>query len=107
MKTPNAARMRFSNVSSPRGAPMGRLEEIPPGHLRYVVSVCRMKMIDGDYDRGGAYWGAGDHQIGFMYQATTNHGGRIYVRAKRLRDATAMCIAKIKEQEPDAEVVAV
>jgi hypothetical protein len=46
---------QFSNVSSKYGAPMGRPStgDAPKGK----VSLFRVKMVDGDYDDGGAYWG--------------------------------------------------
>lgn len=48
------------DVSSKYGAPMGRPSDRPsefdlsrPLHIRQV------KFYDGDYDKGGAYWGGG------------------------------------------------
>lgn len=46
------------NVSSPRGAPMGRRSD----PLKGVVGKLRLQrvpFVDGDYDPGGAYWGGG------------------------------------------------
>ena len=45
---------QFTHVSSRRGAPMGR-----PSYGTPVgkVQLFRVKLIDGDYDDGGAYWG--------------------------------------------------
>lgn len=52
---------KISNVSSSRGAPMGRSATLPDDrsascklHLR------RLQWVDGDYDEGGAYWGHGE-----------------------------------------------
>lgn len=51
----------LSNVSSPRGAPFGRPDCHPVGDRRTVKPVLlleRLRFEDGDYDQGGAYWGA-------------------------------------------------
>ena len=47
-----------SNVSSPRGAPMGRHSD-PLESLKGKVRLRRVRFVDGDYDKGGAYWGGG------------------------------------------------
>jgi hypothetical protein len=46
---------QFDDVSSQRGAPMGRPSFGTP--FGKTVSLFRVKLIDGDYDDGGAYWG--------------------------------------------------
>lgn len=48
---------RLEPVSCRYGAPMGR----PPilDDRAALVTVFRVRMYDGDYDRGGAYWGGG------------------------------------------------
>ena len=55
------AKLKASNVSSVRGAGMGRenwgLSEHREHHM--VMNLQRVKLIDGDYDLGGAYWGGG------------------------------------------------
>lgn len=50
----------LSNVSSKYGAPMGRptIADDPSARVRLF----KMIFVDGDYDRGGAYWG-GDSTI--------------------------------------------
>ena len=47
---------QLPDVDSSRGAPMGRLHwcENPRARCR----VFRLRMVDGGYDQGGAYWGA-------------------------------------------------
>lgn len=47
------------NVSSPRGAPMGRMSD-PVGWFDPEVPVYldRVPFVDSCYDQGGAYWGA-------------------------------------------------
>lgn len=51
---------QFSDVSCRFGAPMGRrdygdIENCP----KFSLNVFLVKMVDGDYDDGGAYWGGG------------------------------------------------
>jgi len=49
----------------------------------------------GAYDKGGAYWGAGNANIGWMYRAYTDVY-EIYVRARSRRTAKE----KIQKQYP-------
>jgi hypothetical protein len=51
---------QFEDVSSARGAPMGRasygalkLPSLPHGS----IELFKVRFVDGDYDDGGAYWG--------------------------------------------------
>jgi len=46
------------DVSSPRGAPMGRRSD-PEVSLVGKVHLRCVPFVDGDYDQGGAYWGGG------------------------------------------------
>ena len=46
---------QFDDVSCKYGAPMGRREYCDDDAAR--VHVFRVRMVDGDYDDGGAYWG--------------------------------------------------
>lgn len=48
---------QFPDVNGTFGAPMGRREtgDEPTGPCRLF----KVKMVDGDYDDGGAYWGGG------------------------------------------------
>jgi hypothetical protein len=62
-------------VSCKYGAPMGRRDQLPDDGERLWVT--RLPFIDGDYDRGGAYWGAPDN----LYVAVGPQGARLYVRA--------------------------
>lgn len=73
------------DVSSARGAPMGRpsdpLEEFsPPVHLERVL------MVDGDYDAGGAYWGGGGSPVFCVWD---NDGHAAYFRARDSNAARA------------------
>jgi hypothetical protein len=46
------------NVSSPRGAPMGRMSDDPELFKGRRVHLRRVPFVDSCYDQGGAYWGA-------------------------------------------------
>lgn len=51
----------FPNVSSPRGAPMGRHNITDyPTHGSPLLYLRRFHLVDGGYDVGGAYWGHGE-----------------------------------------------
>jgi len=67
------------NVSCQYGAPMGRrsnqvTELSGRVHLRYVP------FVDGDYDRGGAYWGGGMYTRP-LFCAWDNEGCIVYLRS--------------------------
>ena len=76
------AKLKASNASSVRGAPMGRadwgLAEHRERHM--VMNLQRVKLIDGDYDLGGAYWGGGGDPL-FCAWAEDDEA-RVFVRAK-------------------------
>lgn len=68
----------ITNVSDPRGAPMGRRVWMaqPQGPLRLF----QVRLDAGGYDRGGAYWGrqpGGQH----LYCCTDGDSFRVFVRA--------------------------
>jgi hypothetical protein len=50
--------LKKEDVSSAYGAPMGRrdtgINDISPGEKLHLQ---KMRLVDGDYDTGGAYWG--------------------------------------------------
>lgn len=48
---------KLSDVSSSRGAPMGRSSNITEPDAKMRMNLVRLKWVDGDYDQGGAYWG--------------------------------------------------
>lgn len=89
----------FTDVSSPRGAPMGRPSVIPEGLAPFPkLRLELIRMYDGCYDKGGAYWGAptsGDH----MYVAwSAELGVEVFTRA------TSRELAKrqVRERVPGA-----
>lgn len=84
---------KLSNVCSRYGAPMGRNDAIEEPNAQMKFHLYRMPMSScGCYDNGGAYWGAGDHKIGFMYHAYgygPEFKNEMFVRAKSREDAKA------------------
>lgn len=62
------------NVSSKFGAPLGRHSD---PNIEGKVHLQKVKFYDGDYDKGGAYWGSGG---GSLYCAF-NEESAYYVRA--------------------------
>lgn len=99
-QTQNAARPAdiqreaLPDVSSRYGAPMGRRDygDAEAAAPRSVY-LFRMRMADGDYDVGGAYWGASSTPVFVAYAppTETSEGLRLTVRAsKRERAALAL-----------------
>jgi len=81
---------KLDNVSSTYGAPMGRRDSIMEPDTKIKFSLRAMRMVDGDYDEGGAYWGAGNSQIGWMYHAIgegVDYINEMFIRAKNREDA--------------------
>jgi hypothetical protein len=80
---------------------MGRRDTIEEPETEIKFHLYRMPMTDYCYDSGGAYWGAGDHQLGFMYHAYGDgpeYVNQIFVRAKTRDDAKA----QVKARFPNA-----
>lgn len=71
---------KLSNVSSDRGAPMGR-GDTPPETDNQRFYLQRIKPVDGDYDEGGAYWGFGWGTNPLWRWVTEDHTGEGFVRA--------------------------
>lgn len=94
------------NVSSPRGAPMGRSDFYPQGTRldAHKLHLRRVPLVDGGYDQGGAYWGCPAslwcawNDAGTVLQAIDNTGTVIFVRAGD-REAAKACI---RETLPNA-----
>lgn len=87
----------LSNVSSPRGAPMGRRDILPDNPAAPVrLSLARLAMVDYDYDRGGAYWGNSPGTA--IYRAvgesdTFDDVIEVFIRAASRADAKAQILA--------------
>lgn len=83
----------LSNASSSRGAQMGRPSNYPHNPNSPVrLSLERLRLVDGDYDTGGAYWGGGGEP---MYRAVGEGGVELFVRAKSRQQAKAAINARI------------
>jgi len=87
------------DVSNKYGAPMGRQDSINDPEAAVEFEIQRLRMVDGDYDEGGAYWGSaeGEH----IYRAEGESGEfveAIFVRARDLTEAKAT----IRETYPNA-----
>lgn len=70
---------------------MGRRNDKIDPDAPYVFHIQRIKMVDGDYDAGGAYWGGGGQPL---YCAWAPAGEdtdecRVFLRANTLDDAKA------------------
>jgi hypothetical protein len=76
------------DIRSPHGAPMGREEWTEYTGER--VRCFRLRMVDGDYDDGGAYWGGG---CPYVYCALSD-SLRLFVRATSRDEAKAKLIAR-------------
>lgn len=78
------------------GANMGRADTLPDDPaLPVLLHLNQMRMINyGDYDSGGAYWGAGNARIGFMYCAEAENT-RLFIRAVDRQHAKAQIIARL------------
>lgn len=69
----------LSQVSTRYGAPMGRVGSDVSGKCR--LQLMEMCSCCGCYDKGGAYWGAGNAKIGRMYVCEDEDGNQCYTRA--------------------------
>jgi len=93
------AKLKADNVSSVRGAPMGRMNWGMNDHYKrpMMMYLQRVRFIDGDYDLGGAYWGGGGDPL-FCAWAEDDEA-RVFVRAK---DHNAAKL-EVKEYFPNAQ----
>lgn len=85
-----------NNATSVYGAAMGRKNQTEGKPERLHLQ--QLKMVDGDYDTGGAYFGGWTKESGGMYCAfshknTTNDRMiRVFVRAKNRNEAKQLVI---------------
>lgn len=63
---------QFSSVDSKYGAPMGRRNYCDDDQAK--CNLFRVRMVDGDYDDGGAYWGGPPSQPLYCVQ---DHDGQV------------------------------
>jgi len=64
------------DVSSKYGAPMGRRSSLI-AELSGRVHLRQVRFVDGDYDKGGAYWGGGQP----LFCAWDDEGAVVYTRS--------------------------
>ena len=88
------AKLKADNVSSVRGAPMGRLAWglIEHRERPMMMYLQRVRLVDGGYDLGGAYWGGGGEPLFCAWAEDIE--ARVFVRAKDRRAAKL----KVNEQ---------
>lgn len=80
---------QFEDVHSRRGAPMGRKQYGTPARCEGKIRLFRVRLDNGGYDDGGAYWGIGKP----LYCAESLDGRyREFVRAED-REAAALALS--------------
>ena len=94
------AKLKADPVNCSLGAPMGRLAW---GLIEYrgrpmMMYLQRVRLVDGDYDLGGAYWG-GPPSLPLFCAWAEDDEARVFVRAK---DRTAAKL-EVKEYFPNAK----
>lgn len=89
----------LSEVGSARGAPMGRRDhhaDDQDAPIKLIVH--HLPFVDGDYDAGGAYWGAGEP----LWRAVEPEGDvEFFLRAKDRWEALAI----VRGEYPSVEIV--
>ena len=96
------AKLKLTQLNCKHGAPMGRPDVIPDWVVNQkaptpTLHLRRMKMVDHDYDTGGAYWG-GPCEHGCMWCAFSGKDTepiQVFVRARTVTDAMRMVLDKI------------
>ena len=81
-----------------RGSFMGRCDTIEEPEQAIKFRLYKLPMSDcGCYDNGGAYWGRGSTEIGFMYHAFGDgieYKNEMFIRAKNREEAKNAIIAR-------------
>ena len=92
---------KLSNVACKYGSPMGRRNSIPDDiNTAGKLYLERLKWVDGDYDKGGAYWG--QNGCNHVYRASgesETEQVEIFVRAITRNEAKEL----VKEHFPQAK----
>lgn len=89
----------LSNGSSQRGAQMGRRDSITEPDYPVKMHLVKLRWVDGDYDRGGAYWGGGMGNNIFHAWGDGNHGEQeMFIRANDRFHARLM----VRKEFPNA-----
>lgn len=82
---------KLPNVSSSRGAPMGRRNNVTEPDFPVKFRLERMQLVDGDYDNGGAYWGVVyGLSMWTAWGMGENEEQEMFVRASTRDDAKAL-----------------
>ena len=89
--------MKLSNVSSMYGAPMGRRENMGERMMPVRMHLARVRLNQGGYDSGGAYWGTGA-PLYCAWGDGPEEVQEVYLRALTHEDAKC----KVREQFPRA-----
>lgn len=88
----------LTEVGSARGAPMGRQDVHGDPDEPIQLIVHHLPFVDGDYDSGGAYWGAGTP----LWRAVEPEGPvEFFIRAKDRWEALAV----VREEYPNVHIV--
>jgi len=97
MKTPNInaiLALPENSGSSSRGAQMGRSNRV--GDTPTKLHLQAVDFIDGDYDRGGAYWG--NNGVSRLWCAFSKDGTtRVFIRALKRQEAKALLVEELGE----------
>lgn len=76
------------NAISPRGASMGRPNNITEQSYPVKFRMEKLRWVDGDYDQDGAYWGnSGGTDIYHAWGDAENEEQEIFVRATNRQEA--------------------
>jgi hypothetical protein len=93
----------FPDVSSRRGAPMGRptIGDVVPLKVRCQ----KVPMVDGDYDPGGAYWGGASTPRDRLHVVFKLEDGKVVfchvVRAETSKGAIEKAREQLGSEEPE------
>jgi hypothetical protein len=86
------------------GAQMGRRNSLPADRNATVkLALRKLKLVDYDYDQGGAYWGFTKGTAIYRAFGWVNHGEtneetvEMFVRAKSRRDAKDQVLESLPE----------
>jgi hypothetical protein len=100
-------RLSLPNVPCKYGAPMGRRNQFPNDLKASIkLQMEQLRFVDGDYDKGGAYWGGNSNipkwikGVGYSipepeyifcaFGEDEQNQVRIFVRAKNRKDAKSL-----------------
>ena len=94
------AKLKAAPTYSVRGANMGRMNWGMNDHYKrpMMMYLQRVRLVDGDYDLGGAYWG-GPPSLPLFCAWAEDDEARVFVRAK---DHNAAKL-EVKEYFPNAQ----